>query len=68
MQKVSLQRLIAWLLGLPEHQPELSCETPGSEVAPIAIDVPIVTSVLKSRRLRRRRTIFRGFKSPPGRF
>jgi len=72
---MSLQRVITWLLRLPERRSELAYETPelayetqGWEVAPIAIDVQVVASVLKGRRLRRRTAIFRGFKSPPGRF
>jgi len=35
---------------------------------PGAFDVDVVTSVLKGRRLQGRKTIFRGFQSPPGRF
>jgi hypothetical protein len=65
---MSLQRVINWLLGPSERQSELAYETEGWEVAPITLDADVVTSVLKGRRLRRRRAMFRGFKSPPGRF
>ncbi len=35
---------------------------------PGAFDVDAVTSILKGRRLQGRKTIFKGFQSPPGRF
>ncbi len=35
---------------------------------PGAFDIDAVMSVLKGRRLQGRKTIFRGFQSPPGRF
>ena len=65
---MSLQRVITWFLGPPQSQPQLAYETQESDVGPIAMDADIVTSILKGRRQRRRRTTFRGFHSPPGRF
>jgi len=65
---MSLQRVITWFLGVPQSQPQLAYETQQSDVGPIAVDADIVTSILKGRRQRRRRTTFRGFHSPPGRF
>ena len=65
---MSLQRVITWFLGVPQSQPQLAYETQESDVGPIAMDADIVTSILKGRRQRRRRTTFRGFHSPPGRF
>jgi hypothetical protein len=63
---MNLQRIINWILGVPEPEPEFADAT--ERVVSLAIEVGAVTSVLKGRRLRRRRAAFRGFSSPPNRF
>jgi hypothetical protein len=65
---MSFQRVITWFLGVPQSQPQLAYEAQELDVGPIAVDIDTVTSILKGRRQRRRRTTFRGFHSPPGRF
>jgi hypothetical protein len=61
---MSLPRIINWLRRQADREQPLALEG----LAPVIIDVGSVTSVLKGRRLQKRRAAFRGFDSPPVRF